>query len=280
MARMKLPCASAISHPCGRATSTRPSHSRRAVSNSPLAISMNFASVLTSDSAPRGGVTASSTGAQQPRAHLARGASAANEPPRRRDLPQPVALGRPVRAHTFETPPRRCPPRASSSTPSPARAGHAGPRRRPARRSPRRASSMASSKWPASPSARLPDKAIRTRCSAGVGELDRLGRRSRAPGRTCAASSSPSSQCRSATSSRPSGGSTSARRRNTAALSGAPRTCARPPRRAAWSPSAGRRPARRGAGAVRRSPRRPARRPAPRRRAGAAASARPSGRPR
>ena len=62
MARMKLPCARAISHPWGRATSTSPSHSRRAVSSSPLAISRNFAVVLTSDSALRGGVTASRAG--------------------------------------------------------------------------------------------------------------------------------------------------------------------------------------------------------------------------
>ena len=65
MARMKLPCARAISHPWGRATSTSPSHSRRAVSSSPLAISRNFAVVLTSDSALRGGVTASRAGSSR-----------------------------------------------------------------------------------------------------------------------------------------------------------------------------------------------------------------------
>ena len=65
MARMKLPCARAISHPWGRATSTKPSHSWRAVSSSPLAISRNLAVVLTSDSALRGGVTASRAGSSK-----------------------------------------------------------------------------------------------------------------------------------------------------------------------------------------------------------------------
>ena len=85
----------------------------------------------------------------------------------------------------------------------------------------------ASSKCPASPSARAPRSAIATRCSgdaaSSTASCEQLG----ASGRRCAASASPSSRRTSAPIAGAGGGSASARRRNVAALSGAPRAGAR-----------------------------------------------------
>ena len=137
MARMKLPCARAISHPWGRATSTSPSHSRRAVSSSPLAISRNFAVVLTSDSALRGGVTASRAGSSSwftslagqlslssPHAAMTRQSTSSSSTPCRRARSSPSATVSAARsmpqAISSSSDPRSCAP-ASTGWLSPSR---------------------------------------------------------------------------------------------------------------------------------------------------------------
>ena len=103
MARMKLPCARAISHPWGRASSTSPSHSRRAVSSSPLAISRNFAVVLTSDSASARRGDRVEGGQQQAAFTSLRGTAVVEQRPRGDDPPEHVVVGGPVRAYQVES---------------------------------------------------------------------------------------------------------------------------------------------------------------------------------